>query len=244
MNAPNPVSTRLAFELTPEEARVASSRAALRRALAGGLMSHLAPLAAFVLAMAFTAILASTGLISRRHGEIALLLATAGFMIHRLWTRRRFARARRESAVSIETMRAAGPFVLAVDERGLTLTGSSAARWNFLRRPRGGRRRAHDLFLAANGRAGGVAHARIPPAPRRRPRSSHRRGPVFRPRGRRRRPCRRIGDRVGSALAAARKTRTAALGERGYTAGSGYFAVQVKLAASVGLPPENLAVAG
>ena len=85
-----------AFELTPDEARIAASRAALRLALAGGLTGrHLAPLAAFVLAMAFTAILAWTGLVSRRHGEIALLLATAAFMIHRLWTRRRFAAARR-----------------------------------------------------------------------------------------------------------------------------------------------------
>ena len=123
---------RLAFELTPDEARIAASRAALRRALAGGLTGrHLAPLAAFVLAMAFIAILALTGLISRRHGEIALLLAAAAFMIHRLWTRRRFAVARRESAASIETIRAAGPFILAVDENGLTLTGSTAARWNF-----------------------------------------------------------------------------------------------------------------
>jgi hypothetical protein len=52
-------------------------------------------------------------------------------MIHRLWTRRRFARARRESLASIETIRAAGPLILAIDEAGLTLTGSNAARWNF-----------------------------------------------------------------------------------------------------------------
>ena len=125
-------STRLAFELTADEAGIAASRAALRRALAGGLTSrHLAPLAAFVLAIGFTAILASTSLISRRHGEVALLLATAAFMIHRLWSRRRFALARRESAASIETIRAAGPYLLAFDEQGLTLTGSTAARWNF-----------------------------------------------------------------------------------------------------------------
>jgi len=133
MSAPDPaLSTRLAFELTADEAGIATSRAALRRALAGGLTSrHLAPLAAFVLAIGFTAILASTSLISHRHGEIALLLATTAFMIHRLWGRRRFALARRESAASIETIRAGGPFVLAVDEQGLTLTGSTAARWNF-----------------------------------------------------------------------------------------------------------------
>ena len=131
MSAQPQSSVPLAFELTPDEARIAASRAALRRALAGGLTSHLAPLAAFVLTMIFIAILAFTDLMSRRHAEIALLLATAAFMIHRLWTRRRFAVARRESAASIETIRAAGPFVLAVDEKGLTLTGSTSSRWNF-----------------------------------------------------------------------------------------------------------------
>ena len=134
MSAPDPApSAPLGFELTPEEARIAASRAALRRALAGGLTAnHLAPLAAFALAMTFAAILASTGLISRRHGEIALLLAAAAFMIQRLWTRRRFALARRESAASIEAIRAAGPLVLVVDEAGVTLSGATASRrWNF-----------------------------------------------------------------------------------------------------------------
>src|ERR1700735_2774071 len=112
MSALDPApSTRLACELTADEAGIAASRAALRRALAGGLTSrHLAPLAVFVLAIGCTAILASTSLISRRHGEVALLLATAAFMIHRLWSRRRFALARRESAASIDTIRAGGPF--------------------------------------------------------------------------------------------------------------------------------------
>jgi hypothetical protein len=134
MNTPDPVAAaRLDFELTLDEARIAASRAALRGALAGGLTAnHLAPLAAFVLAMVFTAILAWTSLISRRHGEIALLLAAAAFMMHRLWTRRRFAIARRESAASIEALRAAGPVVLAVDEEGLTLSGATtSARWKF-----------------------------------------------------------------------------------------------------------------
>ena len=31
----------------------------------------------------------------------------------------------------LSTIRTGGPFVLAVDEQGLTLTGSTAARWNF-----------------------------------------------------------------------------------------------------------------
>lgn len=120
-----------AFEPTADEARIAASRAALRRALAGGLTArHLAPLAAFLLAMAFTAILAWTDLVSRRHGEIALLLEAAAFMIHRFATRRRFVRARRESIAAIATIR--GSLVAVVDETGLALEGADASpRWNF-----------------------------------------------------------------------------------------------------------------
>jgi hypothetical protein len=123
----------LAFELTMDEARIAASRAGLRRALEGGLTKrHLAPLAAFTLAILFTAILAFTGLVERRHGEIALLLATAAFMTHRLWTRRRFVAARRESARVIEAFRAAGAVVVAIDETGVTLSAPEAsARWRF-----------------------------------------------------------------------------------------------------------------
>ena len=128
-----PVFGPYAFEPTADEAKIAASRAALRRALAGGLTSrHLAPLAAFLLAMAFTAILALTDLINRRHGEIALLLEAAAFMIHRFATRRRFVRARRESAAAIETIRAAGSMVAVIDETGLTLSGATLSpRWNF-----------------------------------------------------------------------------------------------------------------
>jgi hypothetical protein len=118
------------FELTEDEARIAGARAGLRRALEGRLTpSHLAPLAAFVLAMAFIAILTLTGLLARRHGEIAILAAAGAFMIQRLATRRRFMRARRACLAEIETIRAAGPLALIVDETGLDLSG--AARWKF-----------------------------------------------------------------------------------------------------------------
>ena len=123
-----------AFELTPDEAHVAASLAALRRALAGGLSKRqLAPLAAFGLVMAFASILALTGLVSRRHGEIALLLAATAFMLHRLSSRRRFLLARRESKASIDAIRSAGVVVVAVDKQGLTFHGAAApARWNFV----------------------------------------------------------------------------------------------------------------
>lgn len=122
-----------AFELTEDEARIAAARSALRRALGGRLTSaHLAPLAAFVLAISFIAILALTGLVSRRHGEVALLLATAAFMVQRLTTRRRFAAARRASFAEIGAMRGASRLVLSVDATGLALAGGTApARWDF-----------------------------------------------------------------------------------------------------------------
>lgn len=121
------------FELTEDEARIAAARAGLRRALEGRLTAaHLAPLAAFVLAMAFIAILTTTGLVARRHGEIALLLATGAFMVQRLTTRRQFAAARRASLAEIETARAGGRLTLSLDDAGLTIAGSGAPmRWNF-----------------------------------------------------------------------------------------------------------------
>jgi hypothetical protein len=123
----------LAFALTPEEARIAAARAGLRRALEGRLtLGHFAPLAAFGLAMAFIAILTTTALVERRHGEIALLLATGAFMVQRLTSRRRFAQARRTSLSEIEALRAAGPFVARLDESGLSLEGTaSTTRWSF-----------------------------------------------------------------------------------------------------------------
>jgi hypothetical protein len=122
-----------AFELTQEEARIAAARAGLRRALEGRLtLAHLAPLAAFVLAMAFIAILTLTGLVARRHGEIALLLAAGAFMVQRLATRRRFATARRRSLAELEAMRAVGPLVARLDEAGLSLESAAAPmRWDF-----------------------------------------------------------------------------------------------------------------
>ena len=71
-----------AFTLAPAEAEAAAARAGLRAALRRGLLaSHIAPLTAFALIMAFAAVLALTGLISRRAGEATILLAAAAFMI-------------------------------------------------------------------------------------------------------------------------------------------------------------------
>lgn len=122
-----------AFELTPEEAGAAASRLALRAALEDGLLArHLAPLAAFVLAMLFAAILAFTGLVSRREAEIVLLCAAGAFMLQRFWSRRRFGSARRSAARWVEALRSAGQMIVSVDEGGLRLAaGPLQSAWSF-----------------------------------------------------------------------------------------------------------------
>ena len=76
------------FTLAPDEAEAAAARAGLRTALKGGLLtSHVAPLTAFALVMAFATVLALTGLIGRRAGEATIILAAAAFMIQRLASR-------------------------------------------------------------------------------------------------------------------------------------------------------------
>ncbi len=91
-----------AFTLTPAEAEAAAARAGLRTALRGGLLaSHMAPLTAFALVMAFASVLALTGLISRRAGEAALILAALAFMIQRLMTHWRIRRAHSDGRAAI-----------------------------------------------------------------------------------------------------------------------------------------------
>jgi hypothetical protein len=122
------------FSLTPDEARVAAARAGLRRALAGGLIArHLAPLAAFVLAQLFIAILALTGFVPRRPAEAALLIVAAAFLIQRMATRRRFYRLQRLAAGEIESLGAAGQLVLSLSDAGLRLEGAGASMtWDFV----------------------------------------------------------------------------------------------------------------
>ena len=123
-----------AFSLTADEARIAAARAGLRRALAGGLTAaHFAPLAAFVLAILFVAILALTGLLGRRPAEAALLICAAAFLVQRLVMRRRFFVSRRFAEAEIERLRAAGALVLSVEAEGLRLDGGpEPTRWRFV----------------------------------------------------------------------------------------------------------------
>ena len=98
-----------AFTLAPAEAEAAAARAGLRTALKGGLLtSHVEPLTAFALVMAFATVLALTGLISRRSGEATILLAAAAFMIQRLASHWRIRRARSDGRAAIGPLRSAG----------------------------------------------------------------------------------------------------------------------------------------
>jgi hypothetical protein len=111
-----------AFTLAPAEAEAAAARAGLRTALKGGLLvSHVAPLTAFALIMAFASVLALTGLISRRAGEATLLLAAAAFMIQRLATHWRIRRARREGSAAIARLQSAGALTATFDNETLSL---------------------------------------------------------------------------------------------------------------------------
>ena len=118
-----------AFTLEPAEAEAAAARAGLRSALKGGLLtSHVAPLTAFALIMAFASVLALTGLISRRAGEATILLAAAAFMIQRLANHWRIRNSRGEGRAAIGCLQAAsavtatfGDETLSFDMDGLTL---------------------------------------------------------------------------------------------------------------------------
>ncbi|MGB7975950.1 MAG: hypothetical protein WCF81_16735 [Roseiarcus sp.] len=98
-----------AFTLAPAEAEAAAARAGLRTALKGGLLtSHVAPLTAFALVMAFATVLALTGLVSRRAGEATIILAAAAFMIQRLASHWRIRRARSDGRAAIGRLQSAG----------------------------------------------------------------------------------------------------------------------------------------
>lgn len=116
-----------AFTLTAEEAEAAAARYGLRSALAGGLTArHHAPLAAFVLAVLFASILAFTGLIGARAGQMAILLAAMAFMVHRLATHWRLHAARRRAREALQQAR--HERTIRVSPEGVDVAGDGAQR--------------------------------------------------------------------------------------------------------------------
>lgn len=129
MSAPEPIS----FALSEDEARIAAARAALRLSLSRGLLaSHVGPLAAFVLFLAFVAILGFTDLMSRRTTEILILLAILAFMIQRLAMRRAMWRARKAAIAWCERLRSAGEVTVRFDADDACLDAVGLERrWRF-----------------------------------------------------------------------------------------------------------------
>ena len=85
------------------------------------LASHVAPLTAFALVMAFASVLALTGLISRRAGEATLILAAVAFMIQRLMTHWRIRRARQKGSAAIAGLQSAGAMTATFGDETLSL---------------------------------------------------------------------------------------------------------------------------
>ena len=111
-----------AFTLSPSEAEAAAARLGLRRALKGGLLaSHVAPLTAFALVMAFASVLSLTGLISRRAGEATIILAAAAFMIQRLASHWRIQRARSDGRAVIAQLQSAVALTATFDNETISL---------------------------------------------------------------------------------------------------------------------------
>jgi hypothetical protein len=121
------------FVVTLEQAEIeaAAARYGLRAALRGGLTaSHHAPLATFVLALLFAAILALTGFITRRAAEIAILIAASAFMIQRLGAHHRIWRAHKKGRVEIER-RMSGRVTTTIEADGVTQTNAREV-WRLL----------------------------------------------------------------------------------------------------------------
>ncbi len=115
-----------AFTLAPAEAEAAAARVGLRAALRGGLtLSHHAPLAAFALVLLFATILALTGFISRRTGELTFIIAAMAFMIQRLATHWRIWRAREGGRATIGGLESEGTLTTTIDDDGVTQAGAA-----------------------------------------------------------------------------------------------------------------------
>jgi len=121
------------FTPTADELDRVATRTGLRAMLSGRLSRHhVAPLAAFVLIVAFASILALTGLIGRRLGEAILIVAALAFMVQRLIAHWRLRAAQKGSGARIDRLKSAGEMTLAADDEGVSLSnagGGVATTW-------------------------------------------------------------------------------------------------------------------
>jgi hypothetical protein len=75
-----------------------------------------APLVAFALLIAFVAILTFTGLVGRRFGEAALILAAIAFMAARMTAHWRLRAAQKNSIVATNALQRSGPIVVRLED--------------------------------------------------------------------------------------------------------------------------------
>jgi hypothetical protein len=116
------------FNLTQEQAKTAASRASLRIALAGRLSRyHVAPLVAFALFIAFVAILTFTGLMARRLGEAALIVAAVAFMAARMITHWRMRAFQKSGAAAANALQSSGPMFARLDGSGVRIESAAGA---------------------------------------------------------------------------------------------------------------------
>jgi hypothetical protein len=114
------------FALTDAEAQFAASRIALRSNLGRRFeRDYVAPLVVFVLALIFIAILAFSGLISRRSAEAALLIGAIVFLSTRFLAHWRLRHAQRAGKVMVETIRK--DVCMSADVDGLTFEQSGTS---------------------------------------------------------------------------------------------------------------------
>jgi hypothetical protein len=117
-----------AFTLGPAEIDAAAARYGLRAAFSGGLTArHLAPLAVFVLTLMSAAVLATTGLVSRRAGEVTFLISASAYMVQRLATHRRIWRARNKGRAEVERL-LSGPVTTTIETDAVMQTSVGGAR--------------------------------------------------------------------------------------------------------------------
>jgi uncharacterized MAPEG superfamily protein len=118
------------FVLSQEEAKTTAARAALRATLAGRLSrNHVAPLAAFALFLAFVAILTFTGLLGRRFGEAALLLAAIAFMASRMVAHWRLRGAQKTSLAAAIALHQGGKTLVRIEDSGLMFENAGRSHW-------------------------------------------------------------------------------------------------------------------
>jgi hypothetical protein len=119
-------STSCSFSLSPEQAKAAASRAALRNALAGRLSRyHVAPLVAFGLFIVFVTILTFTGLMARRSGEAALIFAAMAYMAARMTAHWRMRTLQKRSIAATKVLQESGPMFARLDKSGVRIESAA-----------------------------------------------------------------------------------------------------------------------